>query len=96
KPLVKIAILSSLVISISAANAAVPTAELKVVGTVTVPSCTVVSPDAGVYDMGKLSSSLIKPGNAVTALEPINKTWTVNCDANTYLNFTPVDNRTGS
>ena len=96
KPLTKIAILSSLVVSISAASAAVPTAELKVVGTMTVPSCTVVSPDAGIYDIGKLSSSLVKPGTTVTVLAQINKTWTVNCDANTYLNFTPVDNRVGS
>lgn len=62
----------------------------------TVPSCTIASPDAGVYDIGKLSSSLVKSGTTVTVLAQINKTWTVNCDANTYLNFTPVDNRTGS
>ncbi|ATM96378.1 beta-fimbriae major subunit [Yersinia frederiksenii] len=96
KQLAKMTVLSSLIFGINAANAEAPTAELKVVGTLTVPSCTIVAPDEGVYDFGHLSSSLVKSGVATTALTPITKTWTVNCDAETYLNFTPVDNRTAS
>ncbi|CNH07686.1 beta-fimbriae major subunit [Yersinia aldovae] len=93
KQLAKITVLSSLILGINIANAAAPTAELKVTGTLTVPSCTVVAPANGVYDIGKLSSSLVKSGTATTVLAPITKSWTVNCDADTYLNFTPVDNR---
>ncbi|HHL2561433.1 TPA: DUF1120 domain-containing protein [Yersinia enterocolitica] len=96
KQLAKITVLSSLIFGINAANAEAPTAELKVIGTLTVPSCTVNAPDDGVYDFGKLSSSLIKSGVTTTALTPITKNWTVNCDAETYLNFTPVDNRAES
>lgn len=96
KQLAKITVLSSLIFGINAANAEAPTAELKVIGTLTVPSCTVNAPDDGVYDFGKLSSSLIKSGAGTTALTPITKNWTVTCDAETYLNFTPVDNRAAS
>ncbi|HFR4113171.1 TPA: DUF1120 domain-containing protein [Yersinia enterocolitica] len=96
KQLAKITVLSSLIFGINAANAEAPTAELKVIGTLTVPSCTVNAPDDGVYDFGKLSSSLIKSGATTTALTPITKSWTVSCDAETYLNFTPVDNRAAS
>ncbi|WP_145542699.1 DUF1120 domain-containing protein [Yersinia frederiksenii] len=96
KQLVGLTVLSSLVLGMTAAHAEAPTAELKVIGTLTVPSCTIVAPDEGVYDFGKLSSSLIKSGVAVTPLTAMTKTWTVNCDADTYLNFTPVDNRAAS
>ncbi|MFQ6308427.1 fimbrial assembly protein, partial [Yersinia enterocolitica] len=81
KQLIGLTVLSSLVLGMTAAHAAPPTAELKVIGTLTVPSCTVASPDEGVYDFGKLSSSLVKSGTATTALTPMTKTWTVTCDA---------------
>ncbi|ATX62866.1 DUF1120 domain-containing protein [Yersinia hibernica] len=93
KQLIGLTVLSSLVLAMTAAHAAPPTAELKVVGTLTVPSCTVNSPDEGVYDFGKLSSSLVKSGTGTTTLTAQTKTWTVTCDADTYLNFIPVDNR---
>ncbi|HEC1652532.1 TPA: DUF1120 domain-containing protein [Yersinia enterocolitica] len=96
KQLIGLTVLSSLVLGMAVAHAAPPTAELKVTGTLTVPSCTVASPDEGVYDFGKLSSSLVKSGTATTPLTPMTKTWTVTCDADTYLNFTPVDNRAAS
>ncbi|MGE4799918.1 DUF1120 domain-containing protein [Yersinia hibernica] len=96
KRLIGLTVLSSLVLGITAAQAATPTAELKVIGTLTVPSCTVASPDEGVYDFGKMSSSLVKSGTATTPLTAMTKTWTVSCDAETYLNFTPIDNRAAS
>ncbi|CNE86877.1 beta-fimbriae major subunit [Yersinia rohdei] len=96
KQLIGLTVLSSLISGINVANAATPTAELKVIGTLTVPSCTIIAPDEGVYDLGRLSSSLVKSGTATTALTEQTKTWTVNCDADTYLNFTPVDNRAAS
>ncbi len=86
---------SALLLAMATAHAAPPTAELKVIGTLTVPTCTVAATDDGVYDMGKISATLVKP-NANTALSTMSKTWTVNCDAETYLNLKPVDNRADS
>ncbi|CQI95855.1 beta-fimbriae major subunit [Yersinia rohdei] len=96
KQLIGLTVLSSVIFGSNVANAEVPTAELKVIGTLTVPSCTIVAPDEGVYDFGRLSASLVKSGTDRTALTGQTKTWTVNCDADTYLNFTPVDNRAAS
>ncbi|MHA7847529.1 DUF1120 domain-containing protein [Serratia sp. D1N4] len=87
--------LSTLLLTMANAHADAPTAELKVIGELTVPTCTVAGPDDGIYDFGKLSATMIKPA-ATTALTPMTKTWTVTCDAETYLNFAPVDNRAAS
>jgi hypothetical protein len=43
-----------------------------------------------------LSSTTIKPGTAVTALPNITKTWTITCDATTYVSYGNVDNRSAS
>ncbi len=81
--------------SMANAYAAPPVAELKVKGQLVVPVCTVAASDDGVYDFGKQSATLVKP-NAYTNLTPMVKTWTVTCDAETYLNLTPTDNRADS
>ncbi len=83
---------SALLLAMANAYAAPPVAELKVIGTLTVPTCNVASGQDGVYDIGKVSATMVKP-TAVTPLTALNKTWTVTCDAETYLNFKPVDNR---
>ncbi|MBC3232067.1 DUF1120 domain-containing protein [Serratia fonticola] len=97
KPLIAATTLTSLLLTMAQAQAqaAAPTAELKVTGTLTVPSCEIAAADDGVYDLGKLSATLVKPA-ATTTLNPISKTWTITCDADTYLNFSPVDNRAAS
>lgn len=96
KSLLALGILPALMLSMSAVHAAdALTAELKVVGELTIPSCTVVATDDGIYDIGKQSATLIKP-SAVTPLAEITKAWTVTCDAETYLNVTQVDNRLAS
>ncbi|AHG18586.1 beta-fimbriae major subunit [Chania multitudinisentens RB-25] len=87
--------LSTLLLAMANAQAATPTAELKVIGELTVPACTVAAADDGVYDFGRLSATMVKPA-ATTALTPMTKTWTITCDAETYLNFAPVDNRAAS
>jgi hypothetical protein len=79
-----------------AAMAEAPTAELKVIGTLEVPSCSVDVDSDGVYDFGNISPTIIKPGTTTTALEPITKTWTVNCSGPTVLTFEASDNRTES
>lgn len=88
-------VFSTLLLTMANAQAANPSAELKVIGELTVPTCTVASTNDGVYDFGKLSATMIKP-SATTALTAQTKTWTISCDAETYLNFTPVDNRAAS
>ena len=80
------------VLSVSVHADSVPTAELKVVGALDVPTCTVTSADNGIYFVGKQAVQLIKP-KASTQLASMNKTWTVTCSAATYLSFTPIDNR---
>lgn len=80
-------------IGIAYANA--PTAELTVTGELTVPTCTVSATNDGVYDIGKLSPTTIS-ATATTTLASLTNTWTVSCDADTFMNFTPIDNRSGT
>ncbi|MCB5306527.1 DUF1120 domain-containing protein [Yersinia massiliensis] len=96
KQLAWLAVLSSLIVGTTAVQATVPTAELKVTGSLSVPSCTINVPDSGVYDLGAIGPSKIKPGTATTALPAISKNWVINCDGMTYLNVKPVDNRVGT
>ncbi len=77
------------------AHAAPPTADLTVKGKLAVPVCTVTATDNGVYNIGKLSSTMVK-SQSDTVLPSISKTWTITCDAETYLNFSHVDNRAES
>nr|WP_311528473.1 hypothetical protein [uncultured Ralstonia sp.] len=93
---VKLAALAALALAAMAAHAAPPTTELKVTGRIAVPTCTVAAPDAGTYDFGRFSSTLIKSGSTHTALTPIKKTWSVSCDADTFLTFKVIDNRDSS
>ncbi|MEB7886693.1 DUF1120 domain-containing protein [Serratia fonticola] len=86
--------LSFTMLSLGTAEAAsAPTAELKVVGKINVPSCTVVVPDGGVYDLGKISATLVKAGTTRTKLQEITKNWSVVCDAETYLKVNAIENR---
>ena len=87
--------LTSLLLALSQAQAEPLNAELVVKGELTVPSCEIAAADNGTYDLGKISGTMIKP-SAVTTLAAISKTWTITCDADTYLNFSPVDNRKDS
>lgn len=77
------------------ASADTPTSDMTVIGTLTVPTCTVDAADQGIYDVGKVSPTLLS-ATAVTTLTAISKVWTVTCDANTFMNFTPTDNRAAS
>ncbi|WP_042806496.1 DUF1120 domain-containing protein [Yersinia massiliensis] len=86
-------LLTSLIVGITTAHAAPPTAELKVKGKIGVPTCNINAPDSGVYNFGNISSTQIKSGTTTTELPKMSKSWTIICDAPTYLNVTPVDNR---
>lgn len=85
----------SLIFAAASVEAAPPTAELIVKGDLTVPVCTVASADNGTYDLGKISSTKIK-ASGDTALTAVNQSWTITCDADTYLVFKPIDNRDGT
>ncbi len=80
---------------ITVSQAAVPSADLKVKGQLVVPTCLVNAAHDGVYDLGKISATTVKP-NANTALPKQSQTWTITCDAETYLNLAHSDNRADS
>jgi hypothetical protein len=92
---VKTTLASLMLISASAVMADAPTAELKVAGKVAVPGCTVAQSEGGTYDYGSISSTLVKP-SATTALTSQTQTWTVTCDAQTFLSFRVIDNQSAS
>ncbi len=77
------------------AYAAPPSTELTVTGELVVPLCTVAAADEGIYDLGKIPATMIKP-NAETVVTALTKNWTITCDAETYLSLTPSDNRASS
>lgn len=70
--------------------------DLRVVGTLDVPACTVTAADNGIYDFGDLSPTDIKPGTGTTTLPEITKNWTIDCDGDTYLTFKVNDNAEGT
>lgn len=74
--------------------AAPATTELKVVGQMSIPACEVDAKQVAV-DLGNISHSLIKP-NSYTELSAKETTIGVTCEAETYLNFTMIDNRKGT
>ncbi|OVZ83711.1 DUF1120 domain-containing protein [Yersinia kristensenii] len=88
----KLALFTSLILSVTV-QAAPPSAELKVKGKIGAPNCTVTAPNGGIYDLGKISATNVKSGTAITALPTMTKTWTISCDATTYLSYTSIDNR---
>ncbi|WP_186375199.1 DUF1120 domain-containing protein [Yersinia rohdei] len=89
----QLTVLAFLILCATAAHAAPPTAELKVKGKIGVPACNINAPDNGVYNFGNISSTQIKSGTTTTELPKMSKSWTIICDASTYLNVTPIDNR---
>ncbi|MGL1812382.1 UNVERIFIED_CONTAM: DUF1120 domain-containing protein [Serratia marcescens] len=76
-------------------SAASMSPELKVKGQMAVPSCEVSITNDGVFDLGKVSNTLIN-STAATALAKSQKQLAVSCEAETFLNFTVVDNREGT
>jgi hypothetical protein len=92
---VKTTLASLMLISASAVMADAPTAELKVAGKVAVPGCTIAQSAGGTYDYGSISPTLVK-ASATTALTAQTQTWTVTCDAQTFLSFRVIDNQSAS
>jgi hypothetical protein len=92
KQMLKLSIALAFVAGATAAFAEPPSAELKVAGKIAPPACTVASANNGVYDYGTVSPSLINPGTTTYTMPATTQTWTVTCDAPTFLTFQVVDN----
>ena len=91
------ALAASLALFVGGAHAATaPSHDLKVIGTLDVPPCTVTADDDGVYDYGDLGPQDIKPGTTQNTLKTIEKRWTIKCEGETYLGYTVVDNAADS
>jgi hypothetical protein len=69
--------------------------ELIVQGKITAPSCNVTPPNGdGIYDFGDIAASSLS--NSRLPLNPQSKTWTIDCDADTYMTYTADDNEAAS
>lgn len=88
------AILSTLFLSVSSAWAA-PSIELKVTGTFSTPSCSMMEADSGTIDLGKVSVTNVQQTKE-TPLQAVAKAFAVYCDSTTYLSFKTIDNRAGT
>lgn len=87
--------LASFMLVMAGAYAAPPTADLMVKGKLVVPICQINATNDGVYNLGKVPATMVQAsGN--TELASMTKTWTITCDAETYLNFSHTDNRANS
>lgn len=67
-----------------------PTINLSVKGSLEAPQCRVQIPNAGVYDLGKLSPAGLLRGEAAGS---VTQTWHIQCDEPVFLSMTPYDNR---
>lgn len=85
---------AALAVMTSSALAAAPVANLKIDGKVTPPTCTINGAEKGelVADFGAVSPSwLLASGLSFKNGSTITLPLTVNCDALTYMTFTPTD-----
>lgn len=92
--MIRTGVVLALLMSSSFAFADAPTASLKVGGQINVPGCDVTTTGerVGEYELGTLSPTMIKPGYTHTQLNDITLTWTVTCNAKTFLTFEVADN----
>lgn len=95
KTVISAGVISVMMMSMGSALAAGMSPELKVTGQMAVPSCEVSLDNEGVFDLGKIASSMIKPTQTSPLTTKVGIV-TVDCGAETYLNFNVVDNREGT
>lgn len=86
--------LSLVSLFISSTVFAAPVANLKVVGNITPPTCTVNGGDNVdlIYNFGDIAPSVIPQNTTYNDLPPISNNLTVTCDAETFLTFKATDN----
>jgi hypothetical protein len=95
KTVISAGVISVMMMGGSSAMAANMSPELKVQGQMAVPSCEVSMSGDGVFNLGKISNALIN-STADTPLATSQGMVVVDCEAETFLNFTVVDNREGT
>lgn len=69
--------------------------ELKVQGEMAVPSCQLSLQNGGVYDFGKISNALISSTSSTPLASKVSQVL-VDCEAETFLSFSVIDNREGT
>lgn len=95
KTIVSGAVVAAMMMSMGGAMAAAMSSELSVKGQVAIPSCQISLGNNGVFDLGKVSQGVIETSSS-TSMNMIDASVTVDCEAETFLNFSAVDNRAGT
>lgn len=95
KLVLNITAISSLFFS-ATSLAAGPSAEIKVIGELTAPTCDVEMPNDGVFDFGTISHTKIQADKPSPLGVKGGGYLTVNCSASTPLTFKVIDNRLGT
>lgn len=95
KTIISGAVVAAMIMSMGAAMAAAMSSELSVKGQMAVPACQVSLKNDGVFDLGKISNGVIDTANP-TSMKEIVSALHVECEAETFLNFSAIDNRAGT
>lgn len=95
KTIISSVLVSVMAMSVGSAMASSMSSELSVKGKMAVPTCEVSLANNGVYNLGKIASGAIDSTN-IKRLKEIRSELTVVCEADTFLNFSAVDNREGT
>lgn len=95
KTIISGAVVAGMMISMGSAMAAAMSSELSVKGQVAIPSCQISLGNNGVFDLGKVSSAVIEASGS-TSMKEISGSINVECEADTFLNFSAIDNRAGT
>lgn len=90
KQLVGLSLLAACVSSSALAEG--PVANIIVTGDMTPPTCTVNGGNDLVYDLGRISPSVIPDNTTYNGLPTVSRNLTVTCDAETFLTFKATDN----
>ncbi|WP_411754906.1 DUF1120 domain-containing protein [Serratia sp. (in: enterobacteria)] len=95
KTIVSGAVVAAMMMSMGGAMAAAMSSELSVKGHLAIPSCQVSLAKNGVFDLGKISNAVIETSKS-TPMKEIAAAINVECEADTFLNFSAIDNRAGT
>jgi type 1 fimbria pilin len=95
KTIISGVVVSIMAMSMGTAMASSMSSELSVKGKMAIPSCEVSLTNDGVYNLGQIASGAIDP-TKTKQLKDINGELIVRCEADTFLNFSAIDNREGT
>lgn len=95
KIIISAAVVSAMMMSMGTVMAASMSSELSVKGRMAIPSCQVSLNNNGVFNLGKVSSGVINSASS-TPMRVMTGLLNVECEAETFLNFSVVDNREGT